>query len=136
MTRVGITDLSIVIAALGSWLAGAVWYWLCGKAWEAALEPSDRPIIDRSAAPFIISFLANLIIAYVMATAIGYLGPGPLTVKTAVLSAAILWLGFVATTMTVSNAFAGRKPSLTALEAGHWLLAMVVAGIIIAALAT
>ena len=38
---------------------------------------------------------------------------------------------FVLTTMTVNNAFSGRKYTLTAIDAGHWLAVLVVMGAIV-----
>jgi hypothetical protein len=140
MEHAGINHLAILMAAVGSWLAGAVWYGLFGKAWAAALDNSGNGAPERSAQKsavlFITAFLADLVIAYVLAGAVGHLGPGQVTVKNGVISAAILWLGFVATTGTVNNAFAGRKPSLTAIDAGHWLVAMLCAGATIGAMGT
>jgi small-conductance mechanosensitive channel len=140
MIHAGINHLAILIAAVASWLVGALWYGLLGKAWAAALDSTGRGALDRSvqksAVLFITAFLADLVIAYVLAGAIGHLGPGQVTIKNGVISAAILWLGFVATTGTVNNAFAGRKPSLTAIDAGHWLAAMLCAGATIGAMGT
>jgi len=140
MVHAGINHLAVLIAAVGSWLVGAVWYSILGKAWGAALEGvggnGASGSTPRSALLFITAFVADLVISYILAGAIGHLGPGQVTLKNGVISAAILWLGFVATTVTVNNAFAGRKPSLTAIDAGHWLLAMLCAGAIIGAMGT
>ena len=38
---------------------------------------------------------------------------------------------FVATTISVNNAFARRTMALTIIDAGHWLLAMLVAGLVL-----
>jgi Protein of unknown function (DUF1761) len=140
MVHAGINHLAVLIAAIASWLVGAVWYGILGKAWSAALEgPSGNGSsrsAPKSAIPFITAFVADLVIAYVLAGAIGHLGLGQVTLRNGVISAAILWLGFVATTVTVNNTFAGRGPSLTAIDAGHWLFAMLCAGAIIGAMGT
>jgi hypothetical protein len=140
MVHAGINHLAVLIAAVGSWLVGAAWYRLFGKAWSAALDSADGGAFarsaERSAILFITAFVADLVIAYILAGAIGHLGLGQVTAKNGVISAAILWLGFVATTMTVNNAFAGRRPRVTAIDAGHWLVAMLCAGAIIGAMGT
>jgi hypothetical protein len=41
------------------------------------------------------------------------------------------WAGFVVTTILVNNAFSGRSYKLTAIDAGHWLLALVVMSMVI-----
>jgi hypothetical protein len=140
MVHAGINHLAVLMAAVGSWLVGAAWYGLFGKAWSAALDSAGSGALvktgQKSAILFATAFVADLVLAYILAGAIGHLGLGQVTVKNGVISAAILWLGFVATTGTVNNAFAGRRPSLTAIDAGHWLVAMVCAGGIIGAMGT
>ncbi len=48
--------------------------------------------------------------AWVLAGLIGHLGPGQVTVQNGIVSGAFIWLGFVATTIAVNNAFGRRKP--------------------------
>jgi Protein of unknown function (DUF1761) len=140
VVHAGINYLAVLIAAVASWLVGAVWYSVLGKAWSAEPEPARGNGLSgsapKSAILFVIAFAADLVIAYVLAGAIGHLGLAQVTLKNGVISAAILWLGFVATTMTVNNTLAGRRPSLTAIDAGHWLFAMLCAGAIIGAMGT
>jgi hypothetical protein len=140
MSHAGINGLAVVVAGFASFAAGALWYTSLGRAWLAALEktkaqlsgPSGRPPV----LPFIIALIADFVIAYVLAGAIGHLGPGQVTLRNGVISAGILWFGFVLTTVAVNNAFAGRRVSLTLIDAGHWLVAMLVAGAIIGAMGT
>ena len=79
--------------------------------------------------PFILAFLANLAMAWVLAGMVGHLGS--VTIRSAVISALFAWAGFVVTTMLVNNAFSGRRYALTAIDAGHWLLVLVLMGIVI-----
>ncbi len=140
MNHAGINHLAVLIAGFASFAAGALWYGTLAGVWLKALEktraemtgPSGRPAIF----PFVLALLADLVIAYVLAGAIGHLGPGQVTFRNGVISAGILWLGFVATTIAVNNAFAARRTSLTLVDAGHWLVAMLVAGAIIGAIGT
>ena len=43
------------------------------------------------------------------------------SVRAGLISAVVLWVGFVLTTMTVNNAFTMRKPTLTVIDSLHWL---------------
>ena len=81
--------------------------------------------------PFVLAFVGDLIMAWVLAGVLGHLGPGQVTLRNGVISGAFLWFGFVLTTMMVNNAYAGRKYTLTAIDAGHWLAVLVVMGGII-----
>jgi hypothetical protein len=139
MSHAGVNVLAVMIAGFASFAAGALWYTLLGGAWLVALEKTKAQLAPggrRPVLPFLIALIADLIIAYVLAGAIGHLGPGQVTLRNGIISAGILWFGFVLTTLAVNNAFAGRRPSLTLIDAGHWLVAMLVAGAIIGAMGT
>ena len=138
MTFAGINTLAILIAAIASWLAGAVYYMALGKLWVAALGSTMEAFKARQAAlkgtsnawlPFALAFLANLGMAWVLAGMVGHLGF--VTIRSAVISALFAWGGFVVTTMLVNNAFSGRRYALTAIDAGHWLIVLVLMGIVI-----
>ena len=79
--------------------------------------------------PFALAFLAELVMAYVLAGMVGHLGT--VTIRSAVISGLFVWAGFMLTTMLVNNAFAGRRYTLTAIDAGHWLLVVIVMGVVI-----
>ena len=138
MTFAGINYLAILIAAVIGWLAGAVWYGLLGKAWVAAQGRTMEEFKAQQAAmigkfsgqiPFILALLANLVMAWVLAGMVGHLGT--VTIRSAVISALFAWLGFIVTTMLVNNAFTGRRYVLTAIDAGHWLVVLVLMGVVI-----
>ena len=138
MTFAGINYLAILIAAVVGWLAGAVWYALLGKHWVAAQGSSMEAFKARQAAikgtpaawlPFALAFVADLAMAWVLAGMVGHLGT--VTIRSAVISALFAWGGFVVTTVLVNNAFAGRNYLLTAIDAGHWLVALVLMGVVI-----
>jgi hypothetical protein len=138
MTFAGINYLAILIAAVTGWLTGAVWYGLLGKAWVAAQGRTMEEFKAQQAAmigkfsgqiPFILVFLANLVMAWVLAGMVGHMGS--VTVRSAVISALFSWLGFIVTTMLVNNAFTGRRYVLVAIDAGHWLVVLVLMGAVI-----
>ena len=84
--------------------------------------------------PMIISLLAELAMAFVLAGVIGHLGPGNTTIRNGLISGAFIWAGFVVTTLAVNNAYARRKPMLTVIDAGHWLLVLLVQGAVLGAM--
>jgi hypothetical protein len=138
MTFAGINYLDVIVAAVVAWIAGAAWYGALGKPWMAALgktpeqckaEMEAKKGTPAFYAPFILSFVAELIMAWIMAGLLGHIGG--LTVREGVISAAFVWFGFVLTTLSVNNAYAGRKPMLTIIDGFHWLLVLVVIGAII-----
>jgi hypothetical protein len=138
MSFAGINTLAILIAAIVGWLAGAVYYMALGKHWVAAQGSTMEAFKARQAAlkgttaawlPFALAFLADLVMAWVLAGIVGHLGS--VTIRSAVISALFAWGGFVLTTTLVNNAFSGRRHALTAIDAGHWLLAMLLMGVVI-----
>jgi hypothetical protein len=111
---------------------------LLGKLWVAAQGQSMEAFKARQAArkgtsaawlPFALAFLANLAMAWVLAGMVGHLGV--VTIRSAVISAAFAWGGFVVTTMLVNNAFSGRRYALTAIDAGRWLIVLALMGVVI-----
>jgi hypothetical protein len=136
MAFAGMNYMAIVVAAIAGWLVGAAWYGVLGKPWMAALGKSPAEMKAKQGTPafyvpFVLAFVADLIMAWILAGTLGHLGPGQVTLRNGVISAAFLWFGFVATTLAVNNAFAGRKIALTAIDGGHWLAVLIAMGAII-----
>jgi Protein of unknown function (DUF1761) len=78
--------------------------------------------------------VAEVVMAWALAGVVGHLGPGQVTLRNGVISAVFLWLGFVVTTLAVNYAFGGRGIKLAAIDAGHWLVVLVVEGAVIGAM--
>jgi len=143
MTFAGVNYLAILVAGVAGWLAGAVWYGVLAKPWVAAhgatmeefkAKQEAKKGTPAAYAPFILALIADLVMAWVLAGLIGHLGPGQVTLRNGIISGAFAWLGFVVTTMAVNNAFGDKKPMLTVIDSGHWLLVLVVHGAIIGAM--
>ena len=83
--------------------------------------------------PYLLAFIAELVMAWVLAGLLGHLGSGQVTVWNGIVSAAFVWLGFVATTIAVNNMFGMKKPMLSVIDSGHWLLVLIVMGAVIGA---
>jgi Protein of unknown function (DUF1761) len=66
-----------------------------------------------------------------LAGVLGHLGPGQVTSRNGVISAAFLWFGFILTTMTVNYSFAGRDQRLLLIDTGNWLIVLIVIGAVV-----
>lgn len=130
MVFAGLNYAAIVVAAIVAFAAGAVWYGLLGKHWLAALG-KGRDDIRPSPAPFITAGVAELVMAWILAGVIGHLGE--ITIRSGVVAGAFLWLGFVATTIAVNHAYQAESWKLTFIDAGHWLVVLVLMGGVIGA---
>ncbi|HYM66556.1 MAG TPA: DUF1761 domain-containing protein [Patescibacteria group bacterium] len=131
----GLSLFAIVLAAVVSFMFGWLWYGiLFPKQWMAAAGKTEADLKAQGGptpTPFVISFVALLIMAWVLAGVIGHLGTGAITLRSGVIAGALMWLGFVATTLAVNHTFQGAKPILTLLDGGHWLGVLLLQGAVI-----
>jgi Protein of unknown function (DUF1761) len=136
VTFAGINYVAVVIAAAAAWLANAAWYMGLSRPYVAALGKTPEQMArDRknpaAFLPFIYAFVANIVIAWMLAGLLGHLGAGQVTLPNGVVSALFLWFGFILTTMIVNYSFAGRDKRLLLIDAGNWLVVLVVIGTVI-----
>ena len=129
----GVNYLAILAAAVASWLFGALWYGVFGNAWMTALGTTKEELMGPSGkaspAPFAIAFVAELVMAWTLAGIIGH--TGRVTVGDGLISAFLVWLGFVLTTTLVNHRYSRQKPALTVIDAGHWLGVLLIQGVVI-----
>lgn len=132
MAFAGLNLVAIVVAAVAAYLAGAVYYGILGKTWmkAARINPEDAKM---SPALMITGFVCELVMAWVLAGTIGHLGPGEVTLMNGIISGAFVWLGFMATTLTVNQRYQGFGWNLTLIDGIHWLMVAVLMGAIIGA---
>jgi hypothetical protein len=132
--------LTIVLAAIAAWLAGAAWYAIFGRTWIAALGIApDKMAAMRQGPqaylPFAYAFVAELVMAWMLAGLLQHLAPSfPISVRNGVISGLHLWVAFVLTVMLVNNSFAHRDWRLLMIDGGHWLVVMVLMGAILGAM--
>jgi len=134
MTFAGISYLAVVVAAVAAWLASAAWYMSLGRIYQAALGKTPEQCKEEmkkpgAFLPFIYAFIANLVIAWMLAGVLGHLGG--VTLKNGVISGAFLWFGFILTTLFVNYSFHGREMRLIAIDAGNWLIVLLVMGAVV-----
>jgi hypothetical protein len=139
MTFAGISYIGVIAAAVAAWIVSAAWYMSLGRIYQAALGKTPEQCKEDmkkpgAFLPFIYAFIANLVIAWMLAGVMGHLGAGQVTLWNGVISAAFLWFGFILTTMVVNSAFSGRDKRLLLIDAGNWLIVLVVIGAVVGAI--
>ncbi len=107
--------LSVVVAALGGWIFGLLYYRALGR----------RPAVSA----IVITFFADLVMATMLFGIVFHIGE--VNVERALFSAIMIWIGFVATTLTVNGRLAQDSWSKTLIDAGHWLGVLLVMGLVI-----
>jgi glycerol uptake facilitator-like aquaporin len=118
----------VLAAAVIAFIFGALWYGVLGKAWMKAAgltreETRPNPKI------FIVAFICQILMAFVLAGVIFH--TGETTLKTGLISAVLIWLGFVVTTQIVNHRFQGAPWALTLIDGGHWLGVLLIQGAVI-----
>ena len=128
-----LTDwIGILLATVVSMGIGAAWYGGFAKPWvEAAgftdeqlrhVEANDQPVV------YVIAAVCHLIMAIVLAAFIASRGGG---IGSGFWTGMLAWLGFVATSMCVNHRFQFRPWTLTAIDAGHYFVALIAQGLIL-----
>jgi hypothetical protein len=125
MVFAGIDYLAVAIATFVGFAVSLAWYRVFALQWAAALGKTGTDTEPRPR-PFLMALAGQLLMAYMLAGAIGHLGA--VTLHNGVVTAAFIWLGFVATTIAINHGLQGRSLSLTLIDAGHWLAVLVLMG--------
>lgn len=124
----GINLLGALGGAISGFLFGALWYGVLGKPWMRAAgltEDQVRP----SAGIMALTFLCQFVMAFVFAGVIYHVAGT--SVSAGLISAVMIWVGFILPAMIVNHRFQGQPWSLTAIDSGHWLGVLVVQGVVI-----
>jgi len=130
MVFAGMNTLAVLVAAIAGFAFGAAWYMTLARHWLAAIGKTKAEL-PTGPMPFVVAGVSQLVIAIVLAGALGHLGPGNVTPANGVISGAILWFGFVLTTMAVNHSFRGERRLLTVIDGLHWLGVLLVQGLVI-----
>lgn len=127
--------IAIGISTLVSMAIGAGWYSGLAKPWIAAngfsdeqirsVEANDTPII------YVIAAVCHLVMAIVLSGVIFHAGGTDITIMDGVLTAFLIWIGFVVTTMCVNHRFQFKPWALTVIDSGHYLAVMLAQGAIL-----
>jgi hypothetical protein len=131
MTFAGVNYLAVIVAALAAFIFGGIYYNVLSKPWLKASGVKRSAMKGHPVNLYAITIIAELIMAFMLAGVM--LHVGPITIRAGIISGALIWFGFVATTIAVNNAFGQRKPMLSIIDAGHWLGALIIMGAVLGA---
>jgi hypothetical protein len=128
---------AVAAAAIGSFVFGGIWYGLLSRQWMDAARVDEAFVRGSgngpSPVPFIIAFAAQLFMAWMLAGVLLHLARGglPMNLRNGLISGALMWAGFVMTSLVVNHAFQGAKAKLTLIDGGHWLGVLLIQGAIL-----
>ena len=131
MLTFNVNWLAILVCAFVNMAIGAVWYGpLFGKPWMEALgiKPEEASSSEMGKA-YAVAVLNSLLMAFILANVItltSTMGFGG-----GVLLGLMMWVGFTGFTFGVNHAFEGRSLQLWAINAGLFLVSLLVMGAIL-----
>lgn len=131
MIAIHLNYVSLLVSALVQFVLGWIWYGMVfKKSWTALVSFKEGSKGLNPAFAMACSFVANLILSFALAYVV------LLVSKPDFMSGASLgivcWLGFMAAPLFTQHIFERRPANLFAINAAYWMLAMALAGGILA----
>lgn len=132
MARVRQNYIANIVAAIACFLFEAIWYSTFFSTWLSGIGRTDE-WLKHSGPGLPVQFATALVMAALMATAISCVTQltGKQTALRGIKVGALLWAGFVLTTCSTEYIFEVRPISLFLVNAGYWLLGMMLMGAIV-----
>lgn len=132
----GLNVWAFPLAAVMSFAFGGIWYGLLAQHWMAALGRSEAEIRGSggpSPVPFVITFVAQLIMAWVLAGLILHMSKAgiPANLRSGMITAGLVWFGFVLAPLVVNHQFQMQRPALTLIDGLHWLGVLLIQGAVL-----
>lgn len=125
---------AILVAGLMNMVLGALWYSpvLFGSIWMKAmkLNKSEMKADKYMGARYAVAFLMGLLTVYILAHYVDYMEAS--TASEGAQTAFWPWLGFMVPLLAGSVLWDGKNFTVFAINAAHYLVAMLMAGVILA----
>ena len=131
----GISYTAVLLASIASFIFGGLWYGVFAKQ-RTGGDGSDTG--GLTAMPFVIAFIAQLVMAWMLAGILLHVTRGgiPLSLRNGLISAALIWVGFVMTSLSASHALQGTRFKATLIDGGHWLGVLLIQSAVLVSMAT
>ena len=126
--------LAVIAAAVAHWLLGAAWFSMFRQQWIVGTGKTMEQLAASGMPawmPHVVTLIANFAMAYVLGWLI--LATGTQSVLRGMSMAALLWIGFVASTFATEYAFEARSLSFYAINTGYPLVGMMIMGVVLGA---
>ena len=124
--------LSVIVAAIGGFAFGSVWYMSLAKQWVAAanieVDENGRPV-GQSAVPFIMAGVAMILVAGMMRHTFAMAGID--TLGKGLVGGLGIGLFFISPWIMINNAYGGRPFKLTIIDGGYATFGCAIMGAIL-----
>lgn len=133
MPSVDINYWAVLVAAAVNMGVGAAWYSgsLFGKQWAKAIGGKIEDMKARANQGYSISIVGALVMAFILSHFVSY--AGSTTFADGLVTGFWLWLGFIAFIVASTVVFEGRNWKLWQINAGYWLVVLLINGGLLAA---
>lgn len=123
---------AVIAAAVASFVFGGLWYSALSKHWIDATGQEPTAFKDGFGL-YLVTFAAQLVMAWTLAGVLLHLARGgvPASLRAGLISAVVIWFGFVVTTMSVNYAYHGARSKLTLIDGAHWLGVLLIQGAVL-----
>ena len=123
--------IALIVAVIVKQALGAAWYSpiAFGPAWSKLTGVSADEMRARLPRILPIEIIAAIVMAFVLVHAVRYAGANSFALGAVV--GFMNWLGFVAVTQLNHVLYAKRPLALVAIDAGYWLVGLVIMGAIL-----
>ena len=126
---------AVLICGFAATGLGALWYspMMLGKLWLLTIDKSEEELRENfnPIKAYSVSFLAGLVTAYILASLMSYTEVA--SPQDGIRIAFMGWIGFTATTMTISMIFEGKTFKQFVVDGGYHLIVFIVYGLILGA---
>lgn len=135
----GINWWSVLAAAVAAFAFGGFWYAWWSSTWLNAtgisFEERDGMPVSAHVRAYGVTLLSEAVMAAFLAGVMAHFASSGITVRTGLITGALVWLGFVLTVMATATAHTRKPLALLAVDGGHWLGVLLIEGAILGALA-
>ena len=134
MSKIRLNWVAILVAAIASFIFEALWFSVFLNEWLAGIGRTHEWLMSSGMSPALqygVAILCAVIAAAVLSLCIQ--ASGEHSARRGVLVGVIVWLGFVATSWATEYIFEVRTIQIYAINAGFWLLDLVLMGVIVGA---
>jgi hypothetical protein len=131
-SRVKQNYLAILVAAVACFLLEAGWYSIFLQPWLSGIGRTSQWLTSSGVNPalqFAVALASEAVIAAAISCLIQLTGPQ--TLLRGIKVAALLWLGFMLPALSLEYVFEVRPWSLLGINAGFWLVGMILMGAIV-----